>query len=214
MIPVGGKPLLEHTIDHLARQGIHEVVLNLHHLPDAIISHFGDGARWGMSFRYSQEDAILGTAGAVRRAAPHFSGPFVVWYGDNLSHCRLERMWALHSARGATLSLAVFEREHVEQSGIVGFDPLSGRIERFLEKPSPAAVFGRWVSAGIMILDTSIVAAIPRDRASDFGRDVLPDLLARGEPLFAHPLGPDEGLWWIDTPRDLEYVQAHWRAPR
>ena len=55
MVPVDGKPVLEHIVEWLRRYGVTEMVINLHHLPQAIASHFGDGSKWGVSITYSIE---------------------------------------------------------------------------------------------------------------------------------------------------------------
>jgi NDP-sugar pyrophosphorylase family protein len=155
---------------------------------------------------YSLEDRPLGTAGGVRNAAWFFDGPFFVWYGDNLSTCRLDRLWQFHQSRGGVTTIALHHRDDPAQSGIVGLDE-NDRITRFLEKPRPDQVFSHWVSAGIFVLEPAVLQAIPADGAPDFGRDVFPALLAAGQSLYGYRMSADEGLWWIDTPEDLRRVQ-------
>src|SRR5437763_9158040 len=70
MLPIGGKPLLEHHIRLLARQGITEICVNVHYLPRVITDYFGDGSQFGVRLHYSLETKILGTAGGVKRFAP------------------------------------------------------------------------------------------------------------------------------------------------
>src|SRR5437667_3561774 len=84
LLPVAGRPLLSYTLALLADAGVTEVVVNLHHLAAQVQERLGDGSRWGLRVRYSAEESLLGTAGAVRRAADAFSEPFLVVYGDNL----------------------------------------------------------------------------------------------------------------------------------
>ncbi|SVC83971.1 uncharacterized protein METZ01_LOCUS336825, partial [marine metagenome] len=76
MVPIGDKPLLEHVVRLLSSHGFEELVINLHHLPEVIRDHFGDGSRWGVDIRYSCEEDLLGTAGAVRRMSSFFDEPF------------------------------------------------------------------------------------------------------------------------------------------
>ena len=66
MLPVGGKPLLEHIIELLKRHGVTKVAINLHHQRELITDHFGDGCDFGVQITYSLEDRILGTAGLSR----------------------------------------------------------------------------------------------------------------------------------------------------
>jgi len=206
MVPVWGRPLLEHTIELLRRQGVTELTINLCHLAETVIEHFGDGGAWGVHISYSIEERPLGTAGGVKKAADFFDGPFFVWYGDNLSNCDLEPLYAFHQARGGLATIALHYREDPTPSGIVGLDD-DGRITRFLEKPRPEQVFSHWVSAGIFVLEPEILEMIPSDGAPDFGRDVFPALLAQGAPLYGYRLPEGEKVWWVDTPADLERVE-------
>ena len=209
MMPVGGKPVLEHTIQWLRQYEITDLIINLCHLPDVVMSHFGDGSRWGVKITYSVEEELLGTAGGVKNVAWFFDGPFFLWYGDNLSTCRLDRLWEFHRVKGGIATIALHHRDDPTQSGIVGLDE-NDRIVRFQEKPQPDQVFSRWVSAGIFVLEPIVLEAIPANGAPDFGRDVFPALLARGAALYGYRMSPSEGLWWIDTLQDLERVRLTW----
>jgi mannose-1-phosphate guanylyltransferase len=207
MIEIAGRPVLEHNIQWLRKFGVTDVVINLHYLPDAVMNHFGDGSRFGMRINYLFEPELLGTAGAVRNASAFFDGPFFLWYADNLSTCRLDRLWELHQSRGSLATIALHHRDDPTQSGIVGLDE-DGRVNRFLEKPRAEEVFSHWVSAGILALEPQAMDAIPPDGAPDFGRDVFPALLARGAALYGYRMSEDEGLWWIDTAEDFARVQG------
>lgn len=207
MVPISGKPVLLHTIEWCRGFGIEEFVLNPCHLADVITGYFGDGRRLGVHIHYSFEEHPLGTAGAVKRAARHFDGPFLVWYGDNLSRCDIARLRESHRAQGGLATMALHHREDVCQSGIVGLDA-DDRITRFLEKPLPDQVFSHWVNAGIYLLETAVLEAISGDVPSDFGRDVFPRLFSQGAPLYGYRLSDQEGLWWLDRPEDLLRLQA------
>ncbi|HJQ69086.1 MAG TPA: nucleotidyltransferase family protein [Blastocatellia bacterium] len=207
MVAINGRPLLEHTIERLKAYGVTDLLINLHYMPEAVTDHFGDGGRWGVRITYSRERELLGTAGAVKKVEGFFDGPFFVLYADNLSTCRLDRLWATHSSAGAVATIALHEREDPTQSGIVGLDD-SGRVTRFLEKPRPDQVFSHWVSAGILALDPRVIDSIPAEGARDFGRDIFPRLLGEGAAIYGYKMTDGEGLWWIDTAADLERVKA------
>ena len=211
MARVAGKPVLEHNIEWLRKFGVTDLTINLHHMPEAVKEHFGDGERWGVRIVYSFEPDLLGTAGAVKKVADFFDAPFFVWYGDNLSTCRLDRLWEFHLKKGGLATIALHEREDPTQSGIVGLDE-DERVSRFLEKPRPEQVFSHWVSAGIFVLEPHALRAVPAEGAHDFGRDIFPALLDQGAALYGYRMSEDEGLWWIDTAADLERVQAAMNA--
>ena len=206
MIPISGRPLLEHNLDTLRSYGVTDLVINLHHLSQTITDYFGDGSRFGVRITYSFEPELLGTAGAVRKVAKFFNGPFFLWYGDNLSDCHLNRLWQFHHARRAFITIALHRREDPTRSGIVGLDE-NCRITRFLEKPRPDQIFSHLVSAGILVLEREVVALISDQHPSDFGKDVLPALLEKNSRIYGYRLSDDESLRWIDTAEDLAAVQ-------
>jgi MurNAc alpha-1-phosphate uridylyltransferase len=83
LLDVRGKPLIEHQLDWLAAAGVHEVVINLHHLGAQIAAHLGDGRRHGLSIAWSHEPELLETAGGVRKALPVLGDdPFIILNGD------------------------------------------------------------------------------------------------------------------------------------
>jgi len=209
MIPVGGRPILEHNIEVLREFGVNELIVNLHHLPDSVSNYFGNGEEWGVRLSYSFEHELLGTAGAVKKIEEFFDGPFFVWYGDNLSTIRLDRLWALHSKKQATATIALYQRPDPTNSGIVAIND-NDRVTKFLEKPHADQVFSTWVNAGILVLEKTVLEKIPSGTVMDFGRDVFPVLLNAGTPVYGYRMSSDERLWWIDTVADLDKVQAAW----
>jgi NDP-sugar pyrophosphorylase family protein len=205
MIRIGSAPILEHNIRLLRKHGIREIAINLRHRPDVIRGYFGDGTGLGVSIRYSYEDELLGTAGALKPLENFFGERFFVLYGDNLSDCDLSRLLKHHLALRAVCTVAVFHREDVSQSGVADIDP-DGFIRRFVEKPRPGESTSHWVNAGIMVCEREILDRIPCGRASDFGRDVLPALLAEGRRAGAYFM--TEQLLWIDSPEDHRATSA------
>jgi NDP-sugar pyrophosphorylase family protein len=208
MVLVAGKPVLQRNIEWLRSKGIVDLVVNLHHYPEAVTSYFGDGSAFGVHINYSYEPELLGTAGALWAARRFLASEgFWVIYADNLVHCSLERMESLHLVNGATLTMGLFWREEVSASGVVRFDG-QGRITGFKEKPASHEVLSHWVNAGIYLCEARVMEFIPPGRASDFGHDILPAMLAAGEPMYGYTMGPGENLNWIDTPEDLARTEA------
>lgn len=201
MVPLGGRPLLEYTVEWLAYCGIREMVINVHHQPQVIRQHFGDGARWGVRIRYSYEEVLLGTAGALKAVESFFDKTFLVWYGDNLCRLDVAGMAAFHQAKGGIATLALHPRTDATASGIVALDD-DGRVLRFAEKPREDEVFSHLVNAGIYILEPDILGYIPADTTCDFGGDVFPALLEAGAEIYGYLLRAP--LFWVDTVADYE----------
>jgi len=207
MLDIGGRPILEHNVRLAAAHGITDLVINLHHAPQTVVDHFGDGSAFGVSIRYAFEPELLGTAGALVPVRDFFEHEtFAVLYGDNFTTCDLSALVARHRTARAVATIALFEREDPQASGIVAFDD-AGIVTRFLEKPKPEEIFSRWVNAGVLIFEPTVLAGIPPAGPSDFGRDILPAMLARGERIAAYRMTED--LWWIDSPADYERTLAH-----
>ncbi|MEM4216725.1 MAG: nucleotidyltransferase family protein [Candidatus Methanomethylicaceae archaeon] len=204
MITVGGRPILEHNVRLLARHGVREIVINLHHCPHVITEYFGDGHAWGVTITYSYEPILLGTAGAVKKMAPLFSDTFLVIYGDNLTTCDITKLCIFHKRKAGVGTVALFRREDTASSGIADLAE-DDRITRFVEKPQPHKVFSHWVNAGLLVLEPDVLNYIPSDRPSDFGRDILPALIKAGRPLYGYRM--EDGLWWIDTLEDYWRLQ-------
>ena len=206
MLEIGGVPILEHNVRLLVRAGVDHIVINLHHCPDAITEHFGDGSRFGVHITYSHEPVLLGTAGGLKNVESVFeSDDFFLVYGDNLTTMDLLRLSSLHRQRAATLTMALFERENPQASGIVEIDA-ADRIVRFLEKPQADQIFSRWVNAGFLVLSPRVLSFIPPAGPADFGHDVFGALLSGGEPLYGYRMS--EPLWWIDSIADYERTRT------
>lgn len=210
LVPVSGRPPLLRALDWLSSSGVEDVVINLHHLPETVTAAVDEGSAWGMQIRFSREDELLGTAGALDPLRDWVGDERVlIFYSDNIIRLDLTTLMRRHESTAAAMTVALFHRTDVRASGVARLDA-SDLITGFVEKP-PEGGPG-WVSAGLLYCEPSVLDHIPRGRASDFGRDVIPDLLKSGAVVAGHRLGADDGLWWIDTPSDLARVEAELAA--
>jgi NDP-sugar pyrophosphorylase family protein len=205
MVPIGGKPLLEHHLELFRRQGICEIIVNLHYLPEKITRYFGDGSKFGVKITYSPERELLGTAGAVKKMEPELrQGTFIVFYGDNLVNVDFAPLIEFHQTHRALATMALFESPEPWTGGVVETDP-SGRVVRFVEKPDRKQVSTNLISAGIFVLHPQVLEAIPAGRSYDFGKDVFPSLLSAGKPVYA--MRPKAYIQDIGTPERLARAQ-------
>lgn len=206
MLPIHGKPLLQHIIEWLRHYEIRRIAVNLHHHPDSVVEAFGDGLALDVRLHYSYEPVLMGTAGAAKLLEDYFDERFVVVYGDvytNLDLARLQRAHARHcleagAGAGSCLTLAIYAVTNPEDCGLVETD-VRGRVTRFVEKPPTDQVFTNLAFTGILIAEPGILAHIPHGRPFDFGHDLIPRLLDAGAPLFAESLLPGEFVIDIGT---------------
>jgi mannose-1-phosphate guanylyltransferase len=189
MLPVAGKPILEHTIERLAASGFRRLVINTHYLAEQISGYFGDGAHWGVRIHYSYEESPAGTAGAVRRAERFLreSDDFLVIYGDILTTEPFDRLLFRHrSFAGAQATIVLHRRK--KSNSIVKLDE-GNRVIEFLERPRewPKDLEEVWVNSGIYCLSQEIWEHIPSAGFSDFPKDVFSKLVPK-KTLFGVPL--------------------------
>ncbi|MGH7697269.1 MAG: sugar phosphate nucleotidyltransferase [Candidatus Dormibacteria bacterium] len=207
LVPVVGRPCMEHVLRLLRRHGITEVVITLQYLGASIRNYFGDGAELGMHLEYVVEDRPLGTAGSVKNAAPLLQETFVVISGDALTDIDLTHVVGFHRDRQAQATVVMAKVPNPLEYGVV-ITAADGRIERFLEKPSWGEVFSDQVNTGIYVIEPAVLELCPPDQPSDWSQDVFPKMLQRGDPLAA-TLGRG---YWCDIGSIQSYLQANWDA--
>jgi mannose-1-phosphate guanylyltransferase/phosphomannomutase len=207
MVPIVGKPCIEHIVDLLRTHGMDDVIITLAFLPQAIESYFGDGESLAVSIDYSLEETPMGTAGSVRLAANRLDEPFVVISGDALTDFDLTELVEFHEQRGAAVTIALKAVDNPLDFGIVVTDE-DGRIERFLEKPSWGQVFSDTINTGIYVLDPEVLEHVPDDRPFDFAKELFPRLLELGRPLYGHV----STGYWQDIGNLDQYRQANFDA--
>lgn len=202
MMPILGKPLLEHTVTHLREQGFRNLCLTLHYNPDPIRRHFGDGAAFGVRMTYRTEATPLGTAGAVKNCGDFYGeAPFLVMSGDAACDYPLADLMTAHRG-GVTIALA--NSPEPLSFGLVVTDK-RGAVTDFVEKPDWEHVVTDRVSTGIYVIDPEVMNQVPDAMAYDFAKDLFPRLLKLGVPMTGVPI---EGYWRdIGTPRS--YYQCN-----
>lgn len=196
MLPVGERPLLERTLDGLARAGIRDVAISTHHLGDRIAAHFGDGHDRGVSLRYLTEGEPLGTAGALRLYG-QARGPMLVVNGDVLTRVPFDDLVAFHRRERADLTVGMRRCELQLPYGVLDRD--GTRIQRVTEKP----VQTFWVNAGIYVVEASARDRIPEGVRFDMTQ-LIQLLLDEGRPVAGFPIVE----YWLDVGQPADYVRA------
>lgn len=205
MAPIVNRPALYHILRLLRRHGFTQVVINLHHLPEAITEYFGDGSSLGMEITYSFEPELLGTAGGVKKNEAFFGGKtFLVISGDALTDIDLTGLVAAHRRNGSIATMAVKEVADPTQYGVVVADE-EGRVVAFQEKPSLKEARSRLCNCGIYVFEPEILSHIRKEQFDDFGRRVFPDMLRQGVPFHVYEVSS----YWSDVGNLKEYVRGN-----
>ena len=204
MLPLVGRPMMEHIVSLLRRHGITDIVVTLAFLPNAIRSYFGDGSELGVSMVYATEETPLGTAGSVRNAREQLTERFLVISGDVLTDIDLTSVIGFHEKNEALATIALCAVENPLEFGIV-ITREDGTIERFLEKPGWGQVFSDTINTGIYVLEPEIFDHIPEGRSVDFSGEVFPSVLQARQPLYGYVA---DG-YWEDVGTTAAYLKAH-----
>jgi mannose-1-phosphate guanylyltransferase/phosphomannomutase len=208
LAPVAGKPVMEHILELLKKHGFDEVVSTLHYLADEIEAYFGDGEALGLKMHYVVEDTPLGTAGAVKMAHDLLGDDtFLVISGDALTDLDLSAVVRHHKEQGNDVTIALQRVTNPLEFGVVVTDE-TGRIVRFLEKPSWGEVFSDTINTGIYVLEPGILDLMTRGKSYDFSKDLFPDMLRDGAKLGGYVID----AYWTDIGNLEQYQQANYDA--
>jgi NDP-sugar pyrophosphorylase family protein len=204
VVPVVDRPLLRHQIDLLSTVGVADIIFSVAYRPEKVQAAFGDGSHLGKRITYAVEDTPLGTGGAVRNALPHLDSTTIVFNGDVLTDVDLPSVVAAHRLHGARATLVLVPVPNPSAYGLVESDP-SGRVRRFVEKPSPSEVTTDTINAGIYVLETEAVSRMPAGVIHSIERSFFPALLAGGDLVHAYV----HRGYWIDIGTPENYLQVH-----
>lgn len=193
-LPVLGKPLVGYVAEYVARFGIRDVIVNLHHEPDSVRRSLGDGSQFGVHLEYVFEPQILGTSGALDNARSLLEHEtFVVINGKLVTDIDLKAAIQHHREQNALATLVLKPNPAHERFSIV--ETRDGLITKFAGMPSPPDTGGDTplMFTGIHIMEPRIFDYIPRGIFSDTVINVYPPAMANGERIVAHVT---DGLWY------------------
>ncbi len=204
MVPIAGKPVMEHILNLLKRHGITEVIVTVQYLASNIEDYFGNGSQFGMHITYSREDVPLGTAGSVKNAEEHLTEPFMVISGDALTDYNLTGIIEYHKAKKALATLTLAHVPNPLEYGVIITND-KGHITQFLEKPSWGEVFSDTINTGIYVLEPQILSYFEKNVQYDFSQELFPYMLKKGDPIY----GYFASGYWCDVGNLSEYMRAN-----
>ena len=198
MLPVAGKPMLEHIIDRAKEEGFGHFVITIHYLGQLIEEYFGNGERLGVRIDYLKETTPLGTAGALGLLNPRPELPFIVTNGDVMSDVKYGELLDFHARHAAVATMAVRLYEWQHPFGVVQTRGLD--IIGFEEKP----VSRTHINAGIYALNPQALNAIAPNNSYDMP-SLFEQLQSEGKRTVAYPMHEP----WLDVgrPDDLKLAR-------
>lgn len=201
MVPVAGRPYLEHQIEWLRRQNIEDVVLLTGYLGDQIQRYFSGGGKHGVRIRYSREPEPLGTGGALRLAEPLLAERFVVLNGDSYLPVDYRSIAAL--LENAPMALAIYDNR-LGDTGVannIGLDG-EGRIAFYRKGARSGATH---VDAGAVAMRREVLAEAP-DGPFSLENHFFPLLISRRELAAWHS---PQRFYDMGTPAGLAALEAY-----
>jgi mannose-1-phosphate guanylyltransferase len=190
LLPVGGKPLIERTIEYLKSYGIKEFVICVAYLRKQIISSIGDGKNLGVSIEYAETDMPMGTAGQLKSAERLIHGSFLAMNGDIVASLNISNLISTHERAGGIGTIALKKFEVKIPYGYITVDRNS-LIQKFEEKPTLSFM----ANAGIYVFEPRLFDYIPDGKICSLETETFPTLISRGETLSSHY----ENAYWADV---------------
>lgn len=198
LLPVAGKPMLEHIIERAKLEGFSHFVLAVHYLGHMIQSHFGNGEQLGVQIDYLNEKSPLGTAGALGLLSPRPGAPFVVTNGDVITDIHYGELLDFHIRHNAMATMAVRMHEWQHPFGVVQTRGIE--IVGFEEKP----VARSHINAGVYALEPDALNLLSQDAHCDMPT-LFERLQAKAMRTVAYPMHEP----WLDVGRPDDLNRAN-----
>jgi NDP-sugar pyrophosphorylase family protein len=200
MLPLRGKPILEHIIENFKLQGFYKFVLCLNHKASVIQDYFKDGQQWGVTISYTIESKRLGTAGALS-LLNHFeiSNPAIIVNGDIITNLDFSDALNFHINSKSDATMCVRSQTIDVPYACVDFDD-NMILKSLIEKPK----IEHFVNAGIYILNPMVLKHVPKDEFYD-----MPTLFQDFIKLKKQTMVYRFEDYWIDIGQPTDYANAN-----
>ena len=202
LLPVHGKPIIEHIIRNLKKHGVSNIIISIGYKAEQVQEYFKDGSSLGINISYSLETEPLGTGGAVKQASKSLSKPFVLLWGDNLMDVNVSKMKEDYLNYDTAILMALTHRENVENFGVAKLD--QNKIVTFVEKPKREDAPSKLINAGAFIIDPVCFELLPEGKSS-LEKDCFEKLAPQGKiTAYIH-----QGQWFpTDTLEKYYYANT------
>jgi NDP-sugar pyrophosphorylase family protein len=200
LVPVHGKPLLEHMFDLLKKYGINDIILSVGYMKEKIMNEKNNWSRLGLDISFVEESRPLGTGGPLRLAKDRLAKTFIVSNGDELKDINIIDMYDAHKRNKALATIALTTVDDPSQYGVARLE--GERIIEFVEKPRKGEAPSNLINAGFYIMEPEVVRMIPKGACS-IEKEIFPKLAKMGR-LYGFPFSGQ----WFDTGTLERYERA------
>jgi len=200
LLPVKGKPLLEHLINNLKKNNIVDLIICIGYLGKKIKDYFGDGKRFGVNIIYVEETLPLKTGGAILKAQKYINNnPFLVIHGDILTDLNLIDLINFHKYQKTVSTIALTT---VDQPKKYGQLKLHGaKLTNFYNQAEIKKVESHLINCGIYVFEPEIFNFFPKNKSVFMLEDVIKNMINQKKVAgFVF-----EGKWFdVGTPENYE----------
>ena len=208
MVPIEGKPLLEHQIEILKNNGVQDIILVVGYLGSVIQQYFGDGSQLGVHISYYVEEEPLGTAGALSEIKERLNDTFLLVFGDLFLDVNFKRFMEFHKNKNALITLFAHPNSHPYDSDIIVADS-DGCVKEWSYKNSKRELdYNNLVNAGLYVVSKQIVELLPSHQRLDLEKDVITQHLDSNRIFAYHST---EYVKDVGTPERLAHVESDCR---
>ena len=203
MIPIEGKPVLEHEMICLREQGFTDILITVSHLGNIIMDYFGDGSKFGVHITYYFEKEPLGNAGALFQVKEQLTDDFLLLNADAMFDIDFNRFVQYHRVHGAVATLFTHPNSHPYDSGVIIADEHMA-VQRWLAKEDERPEYYKnRVNAGLHVLNKKILEQKIEGKKIDLDRQLLKPLAGTGKiycydsPEYVKDMGTPERYYAV-----------------
>ena len=177
LLPIKGKPTVQHIIENLKKHGVKQIIHSVGYKAQMIEDYF-KAKSLGISIKHIKEDEPLGTGGAIKLASKGLNRPFFLTWGDNLMDINWTELHKMYLKNNSQITMALTPREDVENFGVAKLE--GERIISFVEKPKRELAPSNLINAGAFVIDPKCLSILP-EGVSSIERDCFEKLAPLGK---------------------------------
>ena len=210
LLPISNAPYLRYPIAALRRAEVRDIILCSSNDPAPYAELVRQEKKAGTRVFCSKEKDKLGTGGAIKNAEAFLkSAPFFAMNGDLLTDLDFSKMLKFHRSKKSALTLALIPVADPSQYGLVKTDSNS-RVEAFIEKPSASEDQHKGkalINGGMYLMEREVLDLIPENSACSLERDIFPEMIRRGRPVYGFIA--EASTYWLDIGTPEKYHKAN-----
>ena len=203
MIPIEGRPVLEHEIECLCEQGFTDILITVGHLGNVIRDYFGDGLKFGVHITYYFEKEPLGNAGALFQVKDQLTDDFLLLNADAMFDIDFNRFVQYHKTHDAVATLFTHPNSHPYDSGVIIADEHMAVRKWLAKEDERPEYFKNRVNAGLHVLNKRILEQTVEGGKIDLDRQLLKPLAGTGQmycydsPEYVKDMGTPERYYAV-----------------